>query len=164
MSGVDKLFFIDLSLADANGRQVSHNFYWVPYALTTFDFPRTDYTHTPAQRHEDLTALTTLPKAEIKADVTTEQTQHGRRVAVHLENPSSTLAFQVRVAPRTAEGGLIAPVLWSDNWVELAPGESVTLTADLPEGTPASTVIHVDGWNIAPLVLTPTAAAARGGE
>jgi exo-1,4-beta-D-glucosaminidase len=163
-TGVDKIFFIELSLADASGREVSRNFYWVPYTLTTFDWPRTDYTHTPAQRHEDLTALADLPKAEIKADATTEKTAHGRRVSVRLENPSQALAFQVRVAPRTADGGLVAPVLWSDNWIELAPGESVTLTADLPEGSPESTVIQVDGWNIAPLVLKPTSAVAHGGE
>jgi exo-1,4-beta-D-glucosaminidase len=164
-TGVDKIFFIDLKLADSSGRTVSRNFYWVPYALTTFDFPRTDYTHTPAQRHEDLTALASLPRAEIKADAAVEQTQHGRRVSVRLQNTSTTLAFQVHLSPRTSDGGLIAPVLWSDNWIELAPGESATLTAELPDDAPESTRIHVDGWNIAPLVLTPAGnAAARGGE
>ena len=39
------------------GKMVSRNFYWVPGTLTTFDWPKTDYTHTPAARHEDLTAL-----------------------------------------------------------------------------------------------------------
>jgi exo-1,4-beta-D-glucosaminidase len=167
-SGVEKIFFIDLELADARGRTVSRNFYWVPYTLTTFDFPRTDYTHTPAERHEDLTALTNLPKVEIKADASVERTSHGRRVSVRLNNPSNSLAFQVNVAPRTSDGGLVAPVLWSDNWIELGPGESATLTADLPDTAPDSTVIHVDGWNINPLVLTPTAATAvpagHGGE
>ena len=42
---------------------VSHNFYWVPGTLTTFDWAKTDYTHTPAARYEDLTALATLPAA-----------------------------------------------------------------------------------------------------
>ena len=51
-------FFIDLTLTDAAGKVVSRNFYWVPGTLTTFDWPKTDYTHTPAARHEDLTALT----------------------------------------------------------------------------------------------------------
>jgi exo-1,4-beta-D-glucosaminidase len=162
-SGVDKLFFIDLKLADSSGRTVSRNFYWVPYTLTTFDWPRTDYTHTPAQRHEDLTALANLPKAQIKAEAAIESRDHGRRVRVRLENPSTTLAFQVHVAPRSVDGGLVAPVLWSDNWIELAPGESVTVTADLPEDAPESTRIHVDGWNIAPLVLTPAASPASHG-
>ncbi|HEY3706660.1 MAG TPA: glycosyl hydrolase family 2 [Terracidiphilus sp.] len=165
LTGAEKIFFIELALTDSGGRTVSRNFYWVPYTLTTFDFGRTDYTHTAAQRHEDLTALANLPKAQIKADATLERAGHSRRVSVQLNNPSNTLAFQVSVAPRTADGGLIAPVLWSDNWIELGPGESATLTADLPDGAPDSTVIHVDGWNISPLVLTPViAAAAHGGE
>jgi exo-1,4-beta-D-glucosaminidase len=85
-------------------------------------------------------------------------------VRVHLNNPSANLAFQVRVAPRTTDGGLIAPVLWSDNWIELAPGESATLTASLPEDAPASPVIQVEGWNTRPLTLTPTEGAAAAHE
>jgi exo-1,4-beta-D-glucosaminidase len=162
-NGVDRIFFIDLTLSDSAGRVVSHNFYWVPYVPTTFDWDRTDYTHTPALRHEDLTALASLPQAQLKAEANINQTPHGRRVTIHLDNPSSTLAFQVRVAPRTRDGGLIAPVLWSDNWIELAPGESATLTAELPEGAPASPVIQVEGWNIAPITLTPGSAAATHG-
>jgi exo-1,4-beta-D-glucosaminidase len=164
-TGVDKIFFIDLSLTDSAGRMVSHNFYWVPYTLTTFDWNRTEYTNTPALRHEDLSALASLPQAQIKADAAIEQTPHGRRVTVHLDNPSQALAFQVRVAPRTSDGGLIAPVLWSDNWIELAPGESATLTAELPDDAPASPVIQVEGWNVAAQTLTPNAGgAAHGGR
>jgi exo-1,4-beta-D-glucosaminidase len=162
-TGVEKLFFIELSLSASGGRVISHNFYWVPYTLTTFDWNRTEYTHTPALRHEDLTALASLPAAQLKADADVEQTPQGRRVTVHLDNPSSALAFQVRVAPRTSDGGLVAPVLWSDNWIELAPGESTMLTAYLPDGAPESTAIHVEGWNIPPIIVTPKAAAATHG-
>ena len=56
------------------------------------------------------------------------------RSALRLKNSSNTLAFQVRAAARTPSGGLIAPVFWSDNWIELTPGESTELTAQLPEG------------------------------
>jgi len=155
LNGVEKIFFIDLDLKDSAGRVVSRNFYWVPYAETTFDFNRTDYTHTPALRHEDLSALTSLPRAEVKADAEIAQTAHGREMRVRLKNPSANLAFQVRVAPRTTDGGLIAPVLWSDNWIELGPGESATLTATLPEDAPSSPVIQVEGWNVQPVTLTP---------
>jgi exo-1,4-beta-D-glucosaminidase len=58
----DRIFFIDLTLSDASGRVLSRNFYWVPTTLTTFDWAKTDYTHTPAARHEDLTALANAPK------------------------------------------------------------------------------------------------------
>jgi exo-1,4-beta-D-glucosaminidase len=159
-TGAERLFFIDLSLSDANNRVVSHNFYWVPATLTTFDWENTDYTHTPAARHEDLTVLAHLPPAQIEAHAAIETTSHGHAILLHLANRSSALAFQIRAAVRTSSGGLIAPVFWSDNWIELKPGESTTLTAQLPADESAVPVVHVDGWNVAPLSLTPTSAVA----
>lgn len=159
-SGPKRIFFIDLSLADASGRVISHNFYWVPATLTTFDWEDTDYTHTPATRHEDLTALTHLPPAQIDARAEIENTAHGRELHVHLSNPSKALAFQLRAAVRTSSGGLIAPVLWSDNWIELTPGESTILTAKLPEGDNSVPTVKIDGWNVAPTSITPTTGIA----
>ncbi len=161
-SGAERIFFVDLSLTDAAGRVVSRNFYWVPGTLTAFDWARTDYTHTPAERHEDLTALASLPKASLAAHADIETTARGREVRLHLDNSTAALAFQVRAAVRTSSGALIAPVFWSDNWIELIPGESRTLTALLPENAPSAPVVEIDGWNIAPITIVPgTATAAK---
>ncbi|HLY42088.1 MAG TPA: beta galactosidase jelly roll domain-containing protein [Terracidiphilus sp.] len=160
--GSERIFFVDLTLADAIGHVVSHNFYWVPVTLTTFDWERTDYTHTPAMRQVDLSALTTLPQATIQSSAEIESNAQGRELRVQLKNTSSNLAFQVRAAARNGSGALIAPVFWSDNWIELTPGESATLTAQLPESETATPVIDVDGWNVAPFTLTPTTAVAAG--
>ena len=65
-----------------------------------------------------------------------EHTAQGRVVHLHLHNADTGLAFQVSAAARTQSGGLIAPVYWSDNWIELKPGEEITLTAELPEERP----------------------------
>jgi exo-1,4-beta-D-glucosaminidase len=158
--GTERILFIDLTLTDASGKVVSRNFYWVPTTLTTFDWEETDYTHTPADRYEDLSALTKLPAAQVHATVEVVPDSQGREVKVHLENSGSTLAFQIRAAARTQGDDLIAPVFWSDNWIELTPGESRTLTAKLPADAPADAVIHIDGWNIAPITLTPAASTA----
>jgi exo-1,4-beta-D-glucosaminidase len=61
---------------------------------------------------------------------------------------------------RTATGGLIAPVFWSDNWIELTPGESSTLTALLPESATETPVVQVEGWNVAAQTITPAVATA----
>ena len=159
-SGAERIFFIDMTLSDASGHIVSRNFYWVPGTLTTFDWPRTDYTHTPAERHEDLTALTSLPQAKLVTHAEIENTPHGREIQVHFDNQSAALAFQIRAAVRTASGGLIAPVFWSDNWIELVPGESRTLTALLPENADTASIIQIEGWNIAPETITPVATVA----
>jgi exo-1,4-beta-D-glucosaminidase len=160
-SGVERLFFIDLTLKDATGTTVSHNFYWVPGTLTTFDWERTDYTHTPAARQEDLTALASLPSASVAAQAEIGNSPRGRELCVRLSNHSSTLAFQVRAAARTAAGDLIAPVFWTDNWIELIPGETITLRALLPENAPVDPAVQIEGWNIPPLTLKPTTAVAE---
>ena len=157
-TGADRLFFIDLTLTDASGKTVSRNFYWVPGTLTTFDWTHTDYTHTPAARHEDLTALATLPKAAVTATAAMESVDGKRVIAVHLANSNDALAFQLHAAVRSAEGELIAPVFWSDNWLELVPGESTTLTAEIPDDA-RDPVVELDGWNIAPTKLQPIAVA-----
>jgi exo-1,4-beta-D-glucosaminidase len=159
-SGPERVFFIDISLSDASDHVVSHNFYWIPGTLTTFAWENTDYTHTPAARHEDLTALAHLPAAQVESHAEIENTSHGREIRLHLSNQSNALAFQIRAAVRTSSGGLIAPVLWSDNWIELKPRESTTLTAQLPEGEAGTPFVQVDGWNVAPVSLTPTTAVA----
>jgi len=157
-TGADRLFFVDLTLTDAAGRIVSRNFYWIPGTLTTFDYAAADYTHTPAARHEDLTALATLPAAQVVAKAEIVTNSAGREIRLQLDNSSAALAFQLHGAVRTSTGGLIAPVLWSDNWIELVPGEKHTLTAQLPADAPAALIVQLEGWNVAAQTLTPTAA------
>ena len=147
--------FIQLTLKDAGGKVVSRNFYWVPSKLTTWNWPKTDYTHTPALEHEDLKALRTLPQARIEA--TAEVVPGTRTVEVHLRNLSKALAFQVAVAATKPDGEDIVPALWSDNYIELMPGESVTLTATLPAHAPEKYAISVSAWNAPPLSLNPAA-------
>ena len=159
-TGADRLFLIDLKLADKSGSLVSRNFYWVPVMLTSFDWQATDFTHTPALRNEDMTPLADLPKVQLNASAELQSKSNARVVQVRLENPSKALAFQVSVAARTSTGGLVAPVLWSDNWIELMPGESITLIGQLPESAPADTVIQLSGWNIAPQTLSTGALRA----
>jgi exo-1,4-beta-D-glucosaminidase len=168
-AGADRIFFIDLTLSDASGNLLSRNFYWVPSTLTTFDwqdtgapdpaagrFERKDGgPDTPAERYEDLTALRSLPPAKILSRAEIENTPRGREILLHLDNQSAALAFQVRAAVRTPSEDLIAPVFWSDNWIELVPGESRTLTALLPDNAGAAPIVQLDGWNIASETITP---------
>ena len=56
---------------------------------------------------------------------------------------------------QTANGEDIAPTLWSDNYVELMPGESLSVSADLPEHLAGKPVIAVSGWNVPALTLRP---------
>jgi exo-1,4-beta-D-glucosaminidase len=156
----ERTFFIDLTLKDGAGKVVSRNFYWVPGTLTTFDWQKTDYTHTPAERHEDLTALTNLPAATLVAHAETKTTARGHELRVELENTSASLAFQVSAAVRTQSGGLIAPVIWSDNWIELVPGEKRVLTALLPASNTDAPKVEIRSWNAGSQTIMPVAGSS----
>jgi exo-1,4-beta-D-glucosaminidase len=160
-AGTERIFLIDLTLTDSDGHVVSRNFYWVPYTLTSFNWEGTDYTHTPAERYPDLTALAHLPPATVAAHAIMEKTRNGREIHLQLDNGSAALAFQVHAAVRTRSGDLVAPVFWSDNWIEIVPGASTTLTVRLPDEAPANPVIQIDGWNIQSATIAPAGASAE---
>ena len=145
--------FVQLTLKNATGQIVSRNFYWVPAKLTTWNWPKTDYTHTPALEHEDLKALRSLPEVQIEATAMKE----GQEIAIHLHNPSKALAFQVSLAATRVDGENIVPTLWSDNYIELMPGESVTVTATLPARAPEKYDVVVSAWNAKSITLHPAA-------
>jgi exo-1,4-beta-D-glucosaminidase len=151
-SGVSSLQFVELSLKNAQGETISRNFYWVPAKLTEFDWTKTDYTHTPAISHEDLTALRQLPRSKVESSLRLEA---DGALLVSLRNPSKALAFQVNVDAVDAEGRDVSPLPWSDNYIELMPGETRILTARLTATETGASVV-VSGWNIPSVTLKAT--------
>jgi exo-1,4-beta-D-glucosaminidase len=143
------VYFVELLVKNEQGETVSRNFYWVPAKPTTWDWGKTDYTHTPALEEANMTALRSLPETKVDAKVIRTPTG----VAVELHNPTKKLAFQVAVAAQDDKGDDITSILWSDNYVELMPGESVTLRAAVPGHLPARSSVVVSGWNIPQTVL-----------
>jgi exo-1,4-beta-D-glucosaminidase len=143
------IHFVRLEMKNEVGEIVSQNFYWIPSKLTQFDWAKTTM-YTPAKVYADMQALRTLPKSEIHGTLTIANNE----LHVHLESGSHALAFQVEVQGFAANGEPIIPLLWSDNFIELMPGEHRDLIAQLPEkysGTGAHVVIS--GWNTNTLSL-----------
>lgn len=145
----DGTYFVQLEAKNTRGAVVSRNFYWVPAKLTAFDWEKTDYTHTPALAEANMQVLRSLPEAKLTVKVV--RTALG--VAVELRNPSKKLAFQVEVAARDSNDEDITPAIWSDNYIELMPGESRTLTGELPAQLGGKNTVVVSGWNIPRMVL-----------
>jgi exo-1,4-beta-D-glucosaminidase len=84
----------------------------------------------------------------------------GKLIHLHVSNPSKALAFQVAAELDDAQGAKLSHISWSDNYIELMPGEECDLTATLPEVKPEWKV-KIDGWNVEPLTLTPHATAMK---
>jgi exo-1,4-beta-D-glucosaminidase len=156
-SSASKIYFVDLTLKRDSGEVVSHNFYWIPSRLTNFNWAKTDWAYTPVIDHEDMTALEALPQARVEAEAHVEASNARKTLQIRLHNPSKALAFQIAARTSDAHGDDILPSMWSDNYIELMPGESRILTVDLPTRNLDGAVVHLSGWNIPEqtLHLTP---------
>ena len=111
------LYFIRLRLTDADGALLSENFYW----------------ETTKGKHDDYTALNTLPKADVRADILDDVTTADgyRRLTVRVENHSNTVAFalRLRLVDETTKARIL-PVIMDENYFTLLGGESRTLTLE----------------------------------
>ncbi|MGH9732014.1 MAG: glycoside hydrolase family 2 protein, partial [Candidatus Acidiferrales bacterium] len=132
------------------------NFYWLSNRPPIFQWDSSTDQRTNVSSYPNFTMLARLPRAQLEASASHEPAEDGvPEVSVHLRNPSAHLAFQERLAIQQENGGEVLPVFWSDNYFELLPGETKTLTARYPAETKLSgkAKLQISGWNIAPLTF-----------
>jgi exo-1,4-beta-D-glucosaminidase len=155
-------YFVDLRLFHADGRLASRNFYWLAATMDVLDPANTNWMHTPTKSYADLTALRRLPPATIS--VTADRLERfvgdgaADRVRIELRNTSDHLVFFVQLRLVDPAGDDVLPVLWSDNYVSLLPGEAMVVRAQLIgggasiKGVPLA--VEARGLNIDRLLIT----------
>ncbi|MBN2308683.1 MAG: hypothetical protein JXR94_06905 [Candidatus Hydrogenedentes bacterium] len=152
--GLTKSYFLVLSLDDAGGHRVDDSFYWlstVPDTRGTVKDSWRDFAVHP-ESIADHTALNGLPPAAVDSAAAFETRGDETIARVTLRNPSSHVAFFIRLAVHQGpDGDEAAPAFWDDNFVSLLPGEERTVrgvvyTRDLGGAEP---VLRVSGWNLA---------------
>jgi exo-1,4-beta-D-glucosaminidase len=151
ISGLSPIYFVVLRLEDSDGKVIGSNFYWLPTKPETLDWDKSTWYTTPTLSYADFTALSQLPKVKLKVTSHSEYKAEETVTHVVVENPSTSLAFFVRLKiDKGSHGEEILPVLWEDNYLSLLPGEkretSATYrTSALGTATP---LIEVSGWNV----------------
>jgi len=155
-----KIHFVRLDLRDASGNVLSRNFYWLPKEKPTFDWSKSTFYYTPSPSYEDLKGLSQLPPASLEASAKARADNGKTLITVVVKNSSNRLAFRTSLrALHTANGDDVLPILWDDNYFDLLPGESRTISATVrPTMEPIS--IEVAGWNGSSQVI-PVATAAH---
>ena len=125
-------YFIRLCLTDASGEVVSTNFYW------------------RGREEGNLQALRTVAKTSPKCKVTRMATADGYEFSVKVANDGKVPAMMLRLkAVDPATGDLVLPVLYSDNYFFLMPGESRTITVKVrKEDCAGKPYIALSGFNV----------------
>ena len=108
------LHFIRLELTDANGNLISDNFYW-RNGVTDLDY----------------TALNTLPEAELSCKLIDKSMISEGKMKLSVKNHSKTVACANRIRlVNTATQERILPIIMSDNYITLMPGEERTISVE----------------------------------
>ena len=134
-ANLSAVHFVKLELRDTAGKLLSDNFYW--RALP--------------EQPDDLTALASLPVAELEATVSRHDADGKCQLEVTLKNSTPTVALMPHLQLRRQHSGeRVLPVYYTGNYISLVPGETKTVSieaaaADLKGDQP---LVVIDGWNI----------------
>lgn len=143
--------FVDLRLTTADGELVSQNAYWLPRTPDVVDYAQASWLHAPTAVHADLSALRRLPPAALTVQASRGPAGGSDDLRVALTNPGDTLAFFAQLRLADAAGADVLPVLWSDNYVSLWPGETTVVHARIPGAAlPRDLTVEVRGLNLPP--------------
>ena len=124
-----------LTLTAPDGTPVADNFYCLPARDNDYVWNRTNWYLTPISRHADLRFVFAQEPAEVEMSV--EPRDGG--YAVTLVNKSSVISYMNILKALDADGELVAPAFWSDNFFPLLPGQTKTVTCKA-----AGTDIHFE--------------------
>lgn len=127
------VYFIRLELRKG-GALVSSNLYWRSSA------------------GDDFTALRALPRVRLESSTRSRREGDAWLLETTLRNPERVPAILTRLTVvRAKSGDRILPALYSDNYVTLMPGESVSIRTEVEEADcrGEAPAVRVDGYNVA---------------
>jgi exo-1,4-beta-D-glucosaminidase len=154
---------------DPGGKSHSINWYWLSKRGDTLNWRRSNWYTTPQSSYMDYSDLQGLPKTRLQIHRTshTENANHadhtnhtgsarfsGKDSTVHelkLTNTGKTVAFFVHLRVLKGRGGDdILPVIFGDNYISLAPGETRTIRCSYRkrDAEGAKPYFLISGWNL----------------
>jgi hypothetical protein len=131
-AGLDSTHFLRLKLIK-NDEIISENFYW--RGLQDYNYK----------------ALRTLPKVKLESATQVKHKGDKWHLTTLLTNPSKHPAIMVRLkVVRANTGDRILPVIYSDNYVSLMPGEQKTILMELENADTRGErpAVVVEGFNV----------------
>ena len=137
-NGPADLRFIKLMLKDRSGQTLSDNFYWQSRPEGAYG------------------GLAAMSKVRVSGGVENSQKDGVCRIVVDLRNQDKGVALMARLKVVDENSGLlVAPIMYSDNYFSLTPGETkrVTIEFNAKNVAGSQALLLVEGWNVAPSEL-----------
>eukprot|EP01116_Phalansterium_solitarium_P012095 TRINITY_DN2808_c0_g1_i2.p1 TRINITY_DN2808_c0_g1~~TRINITY_DN2808_c0_g1_i2.p1 ORF type:complete len:880 (-),score=312.93 TRINITY_DN2808_c0_g1_i2:92-2731(-) len=122
--GADQTYLVRLRLLDPSASVVSENVYWLSTTPDVLDWANSTWYNTPCSSYANFSQLRSLPPVTLAQSAQVNQTS----ASITLTNPSQAVAFFVRLR-LVLDGSDVLPIIWSDNYFHVFPGEKRTVTA-----------------------------------
>jgi exo-1,4-beta-D-glucosaminidase len=151
IDGLSDVYFLRLELKNAAGAVKSINWYWLSAKPDELNWKKSTWYYTPQKSFTDYSALKNLPATTLSIHHTTTKTDGSTTQKITVTNTGKSVAFFVHLRALKEKGGDdILPVIFEDNYLLLAPGETRVIDCSYEnrysgEGTP---YILVSGWNL----------------
>lgn len=151
IAGLSQAYFLRLQLTDAKGKLKSINWYWLSQKPDMLNWKKSNWYMTPQSAFTDYTPLQNLGKTTLKMTYTTDKKADSTFHTVIITNTGKSVAFQVHLRILKSKSGEdILPVIFSDNYLELAPGESRAIWCSYAnkDADGAAPYFQASAWNL----------------
>lgn len=152
IAGLSSTYFLRLQLSDDRGAVKDINWYWLSTRGDELNWKKSTWFFTPQKEFADYSALQTLGKTALKMTTSPGAAKGDSTVhEISIANTGKFVAFQVHVrALKGKDGDDVLPVIFSDNYFELAPGERRTILCRYAgrDAGGAKSYFTVTGWNV----------------
>lgn len=136
--GIEGPSFVDLRLVGEEGEEIASNFYCLPEGAAVYAWDKADWWGLPIDAYPSFAFLKNLPRPELSQEI--NRTENGWEVT--LFNPSDRISFQIILKAYSRDGNLAPGVIWTDNFLSILPGETVTVRCFTDEDVS----IRIEQW------------------
>jgi exo-1,4-beta-D-glucosaminidase len=162
---LDSTYLVRAALMSATDKVLAESVYWGSATDDDLGDRKNDEQFTTKlATWADLSALNTMPRGQLDVSSHVSEVRGEEHVAITLTNPSTHVAFFVRVeVTQGADGEEILPVTYDDNYLTVFPHEERTIEATFSRLGAVSPfpALRVEGYNVAKKVV-PLSEAVPG--
>jgi exo-1,4-beta-D-glucosaminidase len=151
IAGLSGVYFLRLELNDSKQKTKSINWYWLSQKQDELAWKNSKWFYTPQSGFTDFTALKNLPATTLDVNYSTVKKENETTHAISITNTGKTVAFFVHVRSlKEKNADDILPVIFSDNYLCLAPGESRMIECNYENKDAANNTpyILITAWNL----------------
>ena len=151
ITGLSPVYFLRLSLKDEKQDTRSVNWYWLSQKADQLDWKKSKWFYTPQSNFADFKILKSMPATTLDVKYSTVKKERQTSHTITVKNTGKAVAFFVHVRVLKGKNADdILPVIFSDNYISLAPGESRTIECSYENEDSGNALPYVStgAWNL----------------